>query len=90
MKRRAHVLIYGIVQGVFFRSRTKNMAEKIGVAGWIRNLQDGRVEAIFEGNKEAVEDLINFCKKGPPNAEVMKVEVQWEDYTGEYVNFIIR
>jgi len=90
MKVRAHVFVSGRVQGVFFRSETRYEARLRGVKGWIRNLPDGRVEAIFEGEEEAVKELIEFCRRGPPGAKVTKVDVKWEDYTGEFRDFEIR
>jgi acylphosphatase len=90
MKARAHVLISGRVQGVFFRSQAQEEAESRGVKGWIRNVSDGTVEAVFEGEKEAVDALIEFCKRGPAGARVTKVELKWENYTGEFVEFRIR
>lgn len=90
MKVRAHVYVSGRVQGVFFRSETQDEALRHNVTGWVRNLPDGRVEAVFEGEKEAVEKLIEFCKRGPPGARVTKVEVAWEPYTGEFKDFKIR
>jgi acylphosphatase len=90
MKARAHVIISGIVQGVNFRYYTKLEAEKNNVTGWIRNLMNGRVEAVFEGKKECVEKMIEFCKTGPPNAYVSSVEVKWEKFKGETNKFEIR
>lgn len=89
MKTRSHIIVSGRVQGVFFRSRTEAKARKIGVAGWVRNLRDGRVEAVFEGDREAVEEMVSFCKTGPPGALVEDIEVRWEAYTGEYRDFTI-
>ena len=89
MKIRAHVIVSGRVQGVFFRSRTMTKAREVEATGWVRNLQDGRVEAIFEGDREAVEEMITFCKTGPPGALVKDVEVRWETYTGEYRDFTV-
>jgi acylphosphatase len=89
MKVRAHVFISGLVQGVFFRWETRKNALKNNVKGWVRNLRDGRVEAVFEGEKEDVEKMIKFCEKGPPGAKVEKVEVKWENYKGEYDSFEI-
>jgi len=88
-KVRAHVYVSGRVQGVFFRYETRKEAKKHGVKGWVKNLQDGRVEAVFEGEKEDVEKLIDFCRKGPPLAKVDKVEVFWEEYKGEFKSFNI-
>jgi len=90
MKVRAHVFISGRVQGVFFRSETRYEANRRNVTGWVRNLPDGRVEAVFEGEKDDVEKLNEFCRKGPPGANVTKVQVSWENHTGEFKNFKIR
>jgi acylphosphatase len=90
MKARAHVIISGRVQGVFFRVETRNQALKRNVAGWVRNMADGRVEAVFEGEKEDVEKLIVFCKKGPQGAQVTKVDFHWEEYTGKLTGFKIK
>ncbi|MGQ9530259.1 MAG: acylphosphatase [Candidatus Bathycorpusculaceae bacterium] len=90
MKVRAHVFVSGMVQGVFFRSETRHEAKKRSVKGWVRNLPDGRVEAIFEGEEEKVKELISFCKHGPPGARVTNVEVIWEDYRGEFKDFEIK
>ena len=87
MKARAHVLISGRVQGVFYRANTKKMADKLGVKGWIRNLPDGRVEAVFEGDKDAIKKLISWCWIGPAGAKVTNIEVEWEEYLGEYSSF---
>lgn len=90
MPVRAHVFVAGRVQGVFFRAYTRDEALRLGVKGWVRNLPDGRVEAVFEGEREAVERMIEFCRRGPPAAEVEKVEVYWETPTGEFSTFRIR
>jgi len=89
LKVRAHVYVSGIVQGVFFRSETQEEALRNGLTGWVRNLLDGRVEAVFEGEKELVERLIEFCRRGSPGAEVTNVEVVWENYTGEFHDFMV-
>ena len=89
MKVRAHVLISGRVQGVFFRSETKLLARRLDVTGWIRNLGDDRVEAVFEGNEINVTQLVDFCKKGPSGARVANARVEWEAYTGEFGSFEI-
>jgi len=90
LKVRAHALISGRVQGVFFRSETQDKAARQNVTGWVRNLPDGRVEAVFEGEKDRVEALIEFCRRGPPGARVTRVEIKWGDYTGEFKSFGIR
>lgn len=81
--KRAHVYVSGIVQGVFFRSTTRDMAQNLGLKGWVRNLPDGRVEAVFEGPKHLVEKAIQWCHQGPPGAVVESVEVSWEEPKGE-------
>lgn len=89
-KVRAHVVVTGRVQGVYFRYATREEANMRGVKGWVRNLSDGRVEAVFEGEKAKVEELIDFCHYGPPPAKISSVEVAWEDYTGDFKDFFIR
>ena len=86
----AHVYVYGIVQGVFFRYNTKRLADQLGVSGWVRNLPDGRVEAYFEGEEDAVRRMVEWCHVGPPLARVERVEVEWGEYTGRYMGFTIR
>jgi len=90
LKVRAHVVVSGRVQGVFFRSETQDEAIRQNVTGWVRNLPDGRVEAVFEGDKDRIDKLIEFCRRGSPGARVTKVEVAWENYTGEFRDFRIR
>jgi acylphosphatase len=90
MKVRAHVYVSGRVQGVFFRSETKEKADEYGVKGWVRNLHDGRVEAIFEGEKEKVDKIIEFCRHGPPGAIVKNIEIIWEEWKGEFKDFRIK
>lgn len=80
---RAHVLISGRVQGVCFRACTVDEAVAAGIAGWVRNTPDGRVEAVFEGDKSAVEAMIVWCRTGPPAARVSGVEVVWGEPKGE-------
>lgn len=82
MTKRAHVWISGAVQGVNFRYYTAERARRRGVSGWIRNLPDGRVEAVFEGDEESVRSLIDWCRTGPRLAEVADVEVAWEEPEG--------
>ena len=87
MKVRAHVYVSGRVQGVFFRSQTADIAQRLGINGWVRNLSDGRVEALFEGEKEQVEEEIKFCRGGPPGAHVQNLDIRWEDWRGEFRDF---
>ena len=84
------MFISGRVQGVFFRSETKREAARHSVSGWVRNLPDDRVEALFEGEQENVKKLLEFCKRGPPGAEVTRIDVRWETYSGEFRGFEIR
>jgi acylphosphatase len=86
---RAHVFVSGLVQGVFFRHETAKRAIRLGVKGWIRNLPDGRVEAVFEGDRRGVEEILEFCRHGPPGAMVEDLDVRWEDYKGEFEDFRI-
>ncbi len=88
-KTRAHVYVSGKVQGVFFRQNTKRQAQSRGVKGWVRNLPDERVEAVFEGEEEAVNALVDFCRKGPNGASVTDVAVDWETFKGEFEGFKI-
>jgi acylphosphatase len=87
MKVRAHVLVSGRVQGVFFRQSTLVEAQNLGVNGWVRNLMDGRVEAVFEGEEHAVKMLVNYCRQGPPAARVNNLDVSYGPSKGEFSNF---
>ncbi len=89
-KVRVHIFVSGRVQGVFFRENTRKRAKKLGITGWVRNIPDGRVEAVFEGEKSKVEELINRTKKGSLIARVDGVEVILEEYKEEFDNFEIR
>ena len=84
---RAHVYISGKVQGVFFRANTLDKARDLSLTGWVRNLSDGRVEVLFEGPKEKVEEMIDWCKHGPAAAEVYDIVVEHEKATGEFEDF---
>ena len=88
-KIRAHIYVSGRVQGVFFRSLIRREALRLGITGWVRNLDDGRVEALFEGDSKQVDEIIKFCQKGPPSAIVKRVEVFWDDYIGNIDDFRI-
>ena len=81
--RRVRVQVRGRVQGVFFRAEARARAESLGVAGWIRNVPDGRVEAVFEGEDEQVESMVEWCRRGPSGAEVEGVDVEREEPVGE-------
>jgi len=88
-KQRIHLFIKGKVQGVFFRQTTKVTAEKKNVTGWVKNLHDGRVEAILEGNDVEVSEVVEWCHAGPVNAVVDDVKIVTELYKGEFSKFDI-
>ncbi len=87
---RAHVLIAGRVQGVSFRWYTQRKAQELGLTGWVRNLWDRRVEAVFEGEEDAVRKAVNWCPVGPPTAYVEDVQVNYETPTGEFTSFRVK
>jgi len=87
LKVRAHVYVSGRVQGVFFRAETVEVAVRLGLTGWVRNLPDGRVEAVFEGERSDVEKAVEFCRRGPPGAHVRSLELKWEEWKGEFLDF---
>ena len=89
-KARAHVFISGRVQGVFFRAYTQEAARARNIRGWVMNTRDRRVEAVLEGEKEQVEDMIKWCHRGSPMSQVRGVEVDWQEYTGEFGDFSVK
>ena len=89
-RTRVHLLVSGRVQGVAFRAYTVDEARALGVSGWVRNLPDGRVEAVFEGPPDAVRALVEWCGQGPPTAVVEHVETRWETPQGEPPGFRVR
>ena len=82
MKEAVHVFVSGVVQGVFYRSWTKDTADELGLKGWVRNLPDGRVEAVFEGDTKAVGKMVKLCEKGPAHAKVESVQARKERVFG--------
>lgn len=78
----AHLIISGTVQGVGYRMAAEEMAAQLGVAGWVRNLPNGGVEAVFEGEEDPVEDMIGWCQQGPPSAVVHNVEIEYGEPQG--------
>lgn len=88
-KIRAKVIVEGRVQGVFFRDSTRRKARELQVEGFVRNLYDGRVEAVLEGDENMVNEVIDFMKEGPEYAHVSKAEVSYHDYRGEFGDFYI-
>ncbi|HEY6100859.1 MAG TPA: acylphosphatase [Anaeromyxobacter sp.] len=89
-RARVHLVVSGRVQGVAFRASTVDEARRLGLAGWVRNLPDGRVEAEAEGEKEALLRLVRFCERGPPAARVDGVAVAWSAYAGDLGPFSAR
>ncbi|MBI5048909.1 MAG: acylphosphatase [Deltaproteobacteria bacterium] len=88
-KVRAHLIIEGLVQGVFFRANTRGKAEVNNINGWVRNMSDGTVEAVLEGDEEPVKKLIEWCHHGPPGAVVKNVNIEWQAYKDEFKNFTV-
>jgi acylphosphatase len=87
---RAHLSIRGRVQGVNFRYFTHLQALSLGLTGWVRNLWDGRVEVVFEGEEASVRKMVEWCQSGPPAARVDAVDVTWEPPSGEFADFEVR
>jgi acylphosphatase len=88
--RRLHLFISGRVQGVAFRHYTVKTARSLNLSGWVRNLDDGRVEAVLEGDDAAVDIMLAWCRRGPPSAHVRHVDVQEEPFSGQFEDFSIR
>ncbi len=88
--RRAHLTVSGIVQGVFFRSTSRHQAIRLGLTGWVKNRMDGKVEIVAEGETGAISNFIQWCHEGPPGSRVDKVDIAWEEYTGEFTGFSIQ
>ncbi len=84
---RAHLRIYGQVQGVFFRASTESEARRLGLTGWVRNRPDGSVEVVAEGPKATLEELAAWCRHGPPRAQVDRLDVEWSEASGEFSGF---
>jgi len=87
---RAHIFVSGLVQGVFFRARTRRKAQELGIKGWVRNLPDGRLEAVFEGEEERVREMLKWAQNGPPGAQISDFQAKWEEYEEEFENFEVR
>jgi acylphosphatase len=90
VKARAHIFVHGIVQGVFFRYSTQKEAQGLGLTGWVRNLPDGGVEIVGEGERQAVEKLVQWARTGPPGSFVEGADVSFEDFTGRFLTFEIK
>jgi len=89
-RERAHVYVSGRVQGVFFRDATRQKAEELGLSGWVRNLSDGRVEALFEGPSDTVRQAVQWCEGGTPEASVDNVDADFEEAKGDLESFEMR
>lgn len=83
MRKEAHLKIYGIVQGVFYRDFTQEQAAKLSLTGWVRNMADGTVEAVVQGEEESIKKLINWCYEGPSSAKVNDIKVEWKNAIDE-------
>lgn len=87
--KRITISVYGRVQGVFFRHTARARAEKLGLAGWVRNESDGSVRMTAEGQEPALERFLAWCRRGPPLARVERIEPEWQEATGEFTGFKI-
>lgn len=90
MESRLHVIVSGLVQGVFFRANTKETAQDLELKGWVKNTANGKVEALFEGKKEDLKRMLEFCKRGPEGSNVTRVDIEWGDSRQEFKDFQIR
>ena len=90
VQKRIHIFVTGRVQGVFFRQSTKVMAIKNNVKGWVRNLDDGRVEIVAQGETQDIDNLAHWCKTGPANSRVDEFELSEENVTDEFENFEVK
>ncbi len=88
--KQAHVYISGFVQGVGFRAYVRSKARKLGVTGWVRNLSDDRVEAVLQGEREKIERVLFYCKRGPFFANVTNIVVDWEEASEQFPEFTKR
>ena len=88
--KRAHITIYGLVQGVFFRANTSRAAREIGLKGYVKNMPDGTVNIIAEGPKGKIDKLIDYCKKSPGASQVLKFDVKFEKPKNEFDGFEVR
>lgn len=88
--KQLHIAVVGRVQGVYFRASARDLARRLGLRGWVRNRPDGSVELLAEGTEQALGQLLAWCRRGPPAAEVERVEAQWAEATAEQDAFAIR
>ena len=87
---RIQLIVNGRVQGVYFRASTVQQARRLGLTGWVMNRRDGAVEIVAEGRSDRLEELIAWCRQGPPGARVDEVDLQRQDFRGEFSEFRIR
>ena len=90
VQKRVHIFVNGRVQGVFFRQATKVIAIKNNVTGWVKNLDDGRVEILIEGDDKCIDSVIAWCDCGPANSRVDDIQINNENYLGSFENFEVR
>lgn len=90
MTKKAHIEVYGRVQGVFYRYSTMQKATELGLVGWVRNLSGGSVEIVCEGQEDIVEQFIAWCREGPPGARVEQLNIRWETPHGDFKDFHIK
>ncbi|MCC6543916.1 MAG: acylphosphatase [Nitrospirae bacterium] len=90
MKSRVHLFINGTVQGVNYRDSARQVAQSLGITGYVRNLHDGRVELVAEGEKDSVDTLIKWCRKGPPAALVVSIDIEYENHKDEFDLFCVK
>ena len=86
---RANILVSGRVQGVFFRDHTRRWAALLGLTGWVKNLPDGRVEILAEGDQEKIQELHKLVQEGPPLAYVESAVLEWQEYSGDFSDFCV-
>lgn len=89
-RSRVHIILRGKVHGVFFRDYAKKEADKMGITGWVRNIDDGGVEIVAEGDKPCLRQFIILCEKGNPLSTVTNVDYEWEEYSGKFNDFYIK
>lgn len=90
MNKQVRVIFHGRVQGVWFRAFTREQASAAKLTGWVRNLPNGSVEALFAGEEETINQVIEKCRQGPPSAQVENIELHWEPASGEFPTFEVR
>ncbi len=88
-QKQVHLIVRGMVQGVFFRASAQREARRLGLTGWVKNRGDGAVEVVAEGEEEGVKDLLAWTQRGPSTARIEQVDTRWRSYTGEFSEFKI-